>query len=467
MKSRIALPPSELKVGFVGFGEVNTPRDIIERKCKSARDAIAGAGFTTLIETVPVSDDPAGNDVRRAIKDLSDKGMDVLVVCIAGWIPTHAVISVISEFQHLPMVMWGLGGYYEGERLVTTADQAGTTGLRKTMADLGYRFRYVWDLPGKPHKIEQVAEFLTAAQATRTLKHAKIGMMGFRDMRLYATLYDGISLKKTLGVEIEMFEMLDMVQRAEKVAAADVEAVIAKVKKEWTFEKPAQAETLEKSARYYLAIKQIIEEQRYDGISLIDVDGMKKLLQLPPAMIFMLIANELGLPTIPENDSLGAVTQLIVRALTGQAAAYFEFYEFLEDRLLMGVPDYVPAAVVDGELRVRPTAFGSFAEGVLNISKVKTGPATLARLLTNENGYALHILTGKVNTPRSWEEAGWAQPAPQLPGFEFVLDSTVEEFAENVAGQHYILSYGNQLELMKQFCRLNGIQVIYHPPARG
>ena len=83
-------------VGFVGFGEVNTPRNIIETKCNAARAALAGLGVA-LLETAPVSDDPAGNDVRRAIADLSAKRMDVLVVCIAGWIPTHAVISVISE----------------------------------------------------------------------------------------------------------------------------------------------------------------------------------------------------------------------------------------------------------------------------------------------------------------------------------------------------------------------------------
>ena len=78
-----------ITVGFVGFGEVNTPREIIERKCAAARGVLAGLDVT-LLETAPVSDDPAGDDVRRAIADLSAKRMDVLVVCIAGWIPTHA-----------------------------------------------------------------------------------------------------------------------------------------------------------------------------------------------------------------------------------------------------------------------------------------------------------------------------------------------------------------------------------------
>ena len=30
------------KIGFVGFGEVNTPVDVIIRKCKAAEDASGG-----------------------------------------------------------------------------------------------------------------------------------------------------------------------------------------------------------------------------------------------------------------------------------------------------------------------------------------------------------------------------------------------------------------------------------------
>jgi len=443
-----------ITVGFVGFGEVNTPREIIEKKCSAARAALAGLGVT-LLETAPVSDDPAGNDVRRAVQELYAKRIDALVVCVAGWIPTHAVINITSEFKHLPMLLWGLAGYYEGGRLITTADQAGTTAVRKTMEDLGYRFSFVYDCPGKPPKLDAIKDFLLAVSTTHALQHSKVGMMGYRDMNLYATLYDGVSLKKALGVEIEIFDMLDMVQRAERVTAADVQAVVEMVKRTWKFERPAEPETLEKSARYYLAIKTIIEERRYDAVSLIDVDGMKKLLQLPPAMIFMLIANELNLPTTPENDTLGSVTQLIVRGLTGQAAPYFEFYEFMEDRLLVGVPDYVPAAVVDGDMLVRPTRFGSFSEGILNVSKVKTGPVTLARFLPHGQGYVVHAVTGEAVTPRSWEEAGWKPPAPQLPSLEIILDTPVEAFADKVACQHYILSYGDTTPQLKAFCKLN------------
>ena len=41
----------------------------------------------------------------------------------------------MEKFRHIPMVLWGLCGWMEDGRIVTTADQAGTTALRKTFKD--------------------------------------------------------------------------------------------------------------------------------------------------------------------------------------------------------------------------------------------------------------------------------------------------------------------------------------------
>jgi len=284
--------------------------------------------------------------------------------------------------------------------------------------------------------------------------------MGYRDMNLYGTLYDGVSLKAVLGVEIEFFEMLEIVQRAEALAPAAVEAVVERVEKSWKFVKPAEKATLQKGAAYYLAVRDKVRERGYGAVSLIDVDGMKKLLSFPPSMVFSLLSEDPRVCTVPENDSMGAVTQLVVHHLTGQIAPYFEFYEFMEDRVLMGVPDFVPSEIVDGHVTVLPSKFGQLGEGVLNVSKVKTGRVTLCRLTYKGERYALHLLTGEAVTPRSWEEAGWAPPEPQLPSLEIVLDSPVEEFAQKVLSQHYILAYGDWTAELTDLCRLTGIEVI-------
>jgi len=449
----------KIKAGFVGFGEVNTPREIIVRKCGEARKLLEEQGIE-LVATEPVSDDPQGRDVARAKAELAREDFDLLIVCLAGWIPSHAVISVIDSFRHKPMVLWGLTGWTEGGRFVTTADQAGTTALRKPMEDMGYTFKYVVTYRGAAPQIERVVSFAKAARAASLLRGARIGMMGYRDMNLYATLHDGVSLRAKVGTEVEVFEMLEMVLAMEKLDRNAVADLAERVKKRWTFVKPAKPETIEKTVRLYLALKQRIQARRYEAVSLIDVDGVKKFLKFAPAGVFMLIHEEDNIPTTPENDALGSVTQLMTRYTTGQIGAYMEFYEFMENGMLLGVPDYVPSEIVDGPVTVMPTAFGEFGEGLLNVSKVKTGKVTVARLTHTGNRYALHMATGQAVTPRKWEEAGWTPPAPQLPSLEVILDSPVDDFVQKVLGQHYILSYGDNTEVLKDLCRILGVEAI-------
>ncbi len=447
------------KIAFAGFGEVNTPIDIIVKKCKSASEALAGAGVE-VISHYPIRDDYEEKDVRGAIEYFKDKDFDALVLCIAGWIPTHAVIKIAEQYKHVPMVLWGLCGWIEDDgRLVTTADQAGTSALRKTMKDLGYTFKYVYDIIGEPSRAGDVITYCKAASAYRNMRSVKIGQMGFRDMHLYGTLFDGCSLKKTVGAEIECFEMLEVVQRADKVTDAAIDEVINTTVKGWNFLKSPDMNVVRRGVSYYLALKDIIDERKYKAVSLKDVDGMKKLLGFPPAMIFMLLAEREGIPTIPENDCLGNVTQAVIKSLTGQIGAYLEFYEFFKDGVLAGVPDYVPKEVVDGEVTVIPAAFGELSQGILNVSKVKTGKITMCRLAVEDGEYVMHMVIGDATNPPRWEEAGWAQPAPQLPALKVLLSDT-EDFTDKVMCQHYIISYGDNSKIITEFCKIAGIKVI-------
>ena len=446
------------KIGFVGFGEINTPVDVVIRKCAAAAAALEDEGLE-LVKAYPVADDPEEKQIGEALATLAGEQIDALVLCVAGWIPTHAVIKITEHYRRLPMVLWGLCGWYEGDRLVTTADQAGTAGLRATFEGLGYRFKYVYDIIGKKTRSAEVASFCRAAVAAGELISEKVGMAGYRDMNLYGTLYDGVSLKKQTGVEIETFELLELEERYRALDAAAIDAVVENRIKKWHFLKPANPETMRKAAGYYLAAASIAQERGYHSISLKDVDGMKKLCGFPPAPIFMLLSED-GYTTIPENDSLGAVTQLMMHKLTGQLAGYLEFYEFFEHSVLAGVPDFVAADMVDGDTyTVLPAAFGLLSEGILNVSKVKNGTLTMSRLVYSNGKYVMHMLLGEGKNPPKWEECGWAQPAPQLSALDIEL-SDVPNFADHVACQHYIITFGDNRAAIRDLCRILGIDVL-------
>lgn len=449
----------KIHAGFVGFGEVNTPRKIIEKKCREAVALVASLGINVHAVTA-VSDDPAGSQSDRAIAELKKLEFDFLIVCVAGWIPSWAVIRVIEPFKHKPMLLWGLTGYREKDRFITTADQAGTTALRKPMQDMNFRFKYLVNRMGEPAPAEQIASFGRAAAAVERLRRARIGMTGYRDMRLYGTLYDGVSLKAKIGPEIEHFDLLELAQFMESLTDKDIAAPISYMRKNWSFVKEPRPETLRVTARLYLALKRKIEERGYEAISYSDVDGIKKLLKFAPAGALTLLHENLSVCSIPENDSLGAVTQVMTKFLTGQIAAYLEFYEFTRTGALMGVPDYVPGEIVEGKITILPSAFGDFGEGLLNVSRLKTGKVTIARLGYSGHDYFLHVMTGTAKTPLKWEEAGWAPPAPQLPSLEIDFDADPDAFIQNVLGQHYILAYGDQCGQYQDLCLLLNVKMI-------
>jgi L-fucose isomerase-like protein len=448
-----------IKAGFVGFGEVNTPRDVLDRKVAAALYEIERLDWDVEFAGI-VSDDPAYLEADAASGKLRGEAWDLIVLCIAGWIPSHAVIRVIEPFRAVPMLVWGLSGSMENGRMVTAAGQAGTTGLCFAMRELGFKFRFVYSVIGRSGPMAAIDSFARAAMTIRRLRDARIGSMGYRDMLLYCTMFDGLSLRREIGPEVETFEMLEIIRGAELADPVEVRGVIDYCRARWQFQKPVEDALLERGARYYLALEKKVQERRYEAVTLIDVDGMKKLEGFPPAMIFMLLADRTNVCTAPENDIIGNVTQLIIRGLTGQAAHYMEFYDFFEDRVLVGAPDYVPAEAVDGPVVVLPTAFGLNSSSLLNVSKVKGGRVTLVRLIGSRNGYFLHVATGDAIQPSPWEECGWTAPAPQLPSLEVVLDKPVAEFAQKVASQHTIVAYGDITDELTQFASLLGIGMI-------
>jgi L-fucose isomerase-like protein len=239
-----------------------------------------------------------------------------------------------------------------------------------------------------------------------------------------------------------------------------VNRIAGQIRDAWVFDGDPTDEVLHPGIRMYLALMEKVRERNYQAVSIIDVDGVKKLLHFPPAMVLMLLADMGGVASIPENDGPGAVTQLMLRALTGQVGAYFEFYEFFQDRVLVGVPDFVPSEVVEGQTLVKVAKFGELSKGVMNVSKVKTGQVTLCRLAPRGDRYRMHMVTGQAVAPRRWEEAGWEQPAPQLPSLEVILDIPVDEFAQKVMGQHYIIAYGDWRSQVRSLCALLGIELI-------
>jgi len=453
------LEPRKIKAGFVGFGKAGTSKKSLTVRCLEAVDQLEGKGME-LFATAPVVDDPRGEEAARAVRELSGKDFDLLILCVAERIPSRAVLDVVEPFKDKPVILWGLSGWKEKVSLISNAEQAGTTALRKPMEDMGCNFKYVVTYCGKKPQLDEIMSFAVAARAASLLRTAKIGMMEDSDIRPCGAMNDDVSLKNKIGPEIERFDLQEINQLMQRLDANEFGKLSSALKKRWNFIKEPKLGTIQNSARLFLALKKKIQGCGYQAFSFSNEDSYKKNLKFATAGAMTLLHEELDMPTLPENDSLASATQLIVRYLTGQVAAHLEFYEFLEDGALLCSPDYVPSEIVDGKVTMMTKPLSGFGEELLNVSKLKTGKLTLCRLSCSRGRYQMHVVTGIAQTPFKWEESGWEPPAPQLSSLEIVFDSPTEDFIRKVMSHRYIISYGDNRTLLQDFCAILGIELI-------
>jgi len=443
------------RVGFAGFGFYGYPKEVVTTRAHEAAEAIRGLGIE-VIETDPLT---GFDDVPRGLEQLAGHDLDAIIACVIAWTETPVIVGLLRDFRHLPILLWGRGGYTINGRLVSPAAQAGTAAARDALEALGARFQYLYDYPDSPMRLDKVEDFCTAARTVRVLAHARMGMMGYADMGLYSLMFDGLDLRKKIGVEVESYDMLEIEQAMSRLPSERVSDTLSTWKREWTFEQPVPDPMLDRVARLTLALGDKIDERGYVAMSTKCVYGVTKYMGCTACMAQSMLGDTAHV--VCENDVPGMLTQTMLGLLTGQSTTFMEVYEYFPDRLLVGVCGFVPTSFIeDGKVRVRGHTWGGSSGGLVNTGQVKTGRVTLARLSPRGEPYRMHIMTGEAVRPRPWEELGWAPPAPYFPSMEITPDGGVEEFAQNALAQHYAVVYGDHRERLTDLCHLLGIRVI-------
>jgi L-fucose isomerase-like protein len=445
----------KIRAGFVPFGFYSYPTEVMVARAHEAAEAVRGLGAEVVEADILTRID----EVPRGLSQLAGKDYDVIIACVIAWTETPVVIGVLRDYLHLPILLWSRGGYTQNDRLVSLGSGAGAVAVLDTLRQLGAKFDYVYDFPDVPMAMDKVSDFCRAAKVVSTLAHSRMGMMGYADMGLYALMFDGLDVKKKLGVEIESYDMLEVEQAMSSLPADRVDKVVHEWRTGWDFEQPVPDNTMDRVARLTLALGDKIDERGYLAMSTKCVYGVTKYLGCTACIPQSVLGSKTHF--VCENDTPGMITQTMLGLLTGQSTTFMELYEYFPDRLLTGVCGFAPAAVLDGgKVSVRGYSWGGSSAGMVNTGQMKEGRVTLARLAPRGEPYRMHIITGEGHRPRSWEESGWAPPAPHFPSLEIVLDDGVESFAQKALAQHYALVYGDHRAKLERLCRLLDIQVI-------
>jgi len=443
-----------LKAGYVSFGTMFYEPQNLASISKRAENQLVDTGLQLTVASPVYGEE---GEPERAIEELKREPWDFLILNIINWVDMRGVIKVIMAYRDMPMVLYSFGGFTESGTLISPAAGAGSTALRFPMEQLGCKFIYLFNAPDTPMDVKGIIAFGRASHAYRNLKKSKIGMVGFNDMGLLTTGFNGTQLRSVIGTEVESIDLLQLKKKMDALPDEIVDNTINSITSDWEYPSGKPEDTVITMAiKLYLATKAFCIEKHFDGFSYKCVDGVDKELDVVHAVPASLLASD-GIAYVDENDVGNIVAELALKWISGKQVMFLEHYEHHPEWILLGEDGYIANDFIEGKPQIKSVST-SLLGGIAHCSKMKTGRMTLACLSEDGSSYRMHIVSGIAKPRPQWVEMG--VPLPSWPSVTFYPDVPVRRILDHVQSQHFAVVFGDYAKELKHLCDLLQIKAI-------
>lgn len=400
-------------------------------------------------------------DMVRVGRELRYRNIQALVLYVGTWTYANCAAALVRE-AGVPVVIW--------------ADAApGTCGLvggaiaRGGMDEFGFHANLVYGPFADPETREACRVYLDAACAVSAMRGEKLGLGGGTCMGMVTAVCDPNAVREIFGVEIETFEQMEIVARAEKVEAEEVEQFYRWVEK--TFGGIVTSrEAMEKQIRLYLAMKQFCRENHYSFVTAKCLPEMAN-----QYTSFCLCHSMMG----DREDAFGEKERMVFGCEADiNAALTMELLHHLQEGPVMFTDlsqyDYEERVLTTCNCGSQPTDFARSKKEVIWEREgvhehywkyggccpqyvTKEGRVTMARLNRKQGRYEMLIVPARAVyfEREKLKETIWERPHAY-----FELLCKKEAFFSEVRSNHIHVVYGSYEEELKEICRILGLRAV-------
>lgn len=400
-------------------------------------------------------------------KNYSPVNYDFLILLIPTWIEPVLVLRAVKPFSSKPMVVWGFGTFmHEGER-VNLGSMPGAGVVKGSLRELGIQHEFIYRMPGKEEvnrKIKsRIRKFANVARTITLLEQTRIVTIGYLFGGMALGDMDLMKMRSVFGPEIVELDSYSLIRRMEKQDTGS-----KTFKQDIAFINQYLANSLggktEKVTRMFSALKQIIEENQAQAITLKCHFELSQEYGLTPCIPLSILGNSLVASC--EADIPVVLTQLILHYLSGgEITTYADIHEITDESILVAACGFAPTGMCIGNKAIcdlptgDPTGLGAtFGDYITNKNYLREGQLTIARILKDsDGGFTLHYANGcSVGDVGRVSELG----APQYPFTEIKLENSIERFARDMGSHHYAFVYTDLAEELALFCDMKKIRFL-------
>jgi len=401
-------------------------------------------------------------EARAALKRLKDDDRIDCVILFSGtWVWAAHMIAAIRDFAMTGkgVLLWTHPGS-QGWRPV------GGLVLHGALMEVGIHHKFVYGAADDRAELERIVSFCRAAHLKNWLNMSTIGSFGGRGMGQTCGVADPSQWMRMFGVDIDTRDTTELIRTAQEIPDDQLAALEPRI--EQLFGKlPEKNVVNERSMRLYLAIKKLVEANRWDFYTIQSFPGLGDHYSATCFAQSMMLEDGYGTSTLGDFNT--ALSVLLLTKLSKEPVYYGD---------LQHIDKTTGEIKIIGDGACPPSLAGKlgpagFAEhgiptegeaGGLSVHLVcKVGEGVLARLGRVNGQFTMVITRCSIFEPPAdrldarRRECG----IPFWPHGFVTVHCDIDELVEHWTNEYACLGYGEQLYFdLVDFCKMTGIKVI-------
>lgn len=384
-----------------------------------------------------------GDDACRAVAQANAWKADCVILLVVGFHTPGLIVNAVRDIS-APLVLWGVPN--------PTGPLVGAILDRALIVDLGIRHLWLYgEIEGDC--AVRAYDYARGAMVAARLRGATYGLVGGRAYDMENTIFDPAQLLKQFGVITHHMDQLELYFRAEAQDPARVrEATREFIQGKEVIDVPELV--MERSIRTYLALHDMTVEYKWDFVGVKDQPEM--IHNYCSTGVAVACMNDVGIPTVDECDTPGAVTAYMMSLLVDEPVWMGDAADVDVDTQIMPLLNggNMATRLARPDVPVKLTQQYEFmgrCTGVSTTYQCKPGGVTVARLQRAAGKHSLLMTPAEVvNRPESdlvLSMERWPHAFVKLPG-------NGRNLIEHLLSNHLHIAYGDLIAPLTVACQL-------------
>ena len=424
-----------------------------------AKAALQNAGLQLIEHETVIANKREAAEALKKMKQ--DDRVDAVVLFSGTWVWAAHLVGPVRDFamSGKAVLLW-THPRSQGWRPV------GGLVMHGGLLEIGVPHRFVYGDVQEPDTVGRIVSYAHAAHLKNSLNLATIGAFGGRGMGQTCGAADPSQWMRMFGIDIDSRDTTEIIRTAERIPAAQLAALEPRLRE--LFGAVPEANTVnERSIRLYLALKEIVERERYAFYTIQSFPGLAD--DYAATCFAQSMMLEDGHATSTLGDFNTALTVFLLMRLSKERIYYGDLQHI--DRKTREIK-IIGDGACPPSLASKLGAAG-FAEhgiptegdaGGLSVRLIcKAGEGVLARLGRVNGEFQMVITRASIFEPSRKEvqqrlnECG----IPFWPHGFVTAHCDIDSLLQYWTNEYACLGYGNELyPALADFCELTGVKPV-------